>query len=121
MFDTPPAIIQVEADPGGSIAARAAQIEQIRRSGAQVRIVGRCNSACTMYLGLPRSQVCVAPGARLGFHSAYYWPSQRFPAPEATAQMMGYYPDFVRARLQPLTSKMQYMTGASLLPFMRRC
>jgi len=56
--------ITVTRDLGGRIGARITEIEQLGE--AEVRIIGLCASACTMYLALPN--VCVAPGARLVFH-----------------------------------------------------
>lgn len=56
----------VRQDLGGSVRERFVQVEQLSRSGAQVRIVGTCISACTLLLGVPNA--CVAPSARLGFH-----------------------------------------------------
>ncbi len=35
----------------------------------RIRILGVCESACTMYLGA--ENVCVMPNARLGFHASY--------------------------------------------------
>ncbi|MVO18575.1 hypothetical protein [Parasedimentitalea huanghaiensis] len=59
--------IRISNDGGGSIAARVSEIESIRSRGQKVEIrVGYCNSACTLYLGLPNT--CVSPGARFGFH-----------------------------------------------------
>ncbi|MEZ5913868.1 MAG: hypothetical protein R3D84_17945 [Paracoccaceae bacterium] len=36
------------------------------RKYSQVQILGRCNSACTMYLTLPNA--CIGPKAIIGFH-----------------------------------------------------
>lgn len=59
--------IRISNDGGGSIAARVSEIESIRSRGQKVEIrVGYCNSACTLYLGLP--DTCVSPNARFGFH-----------------------------------------------------
>src|SRR5271157_2726962 len=56
----------VRNDPGGSVdlyaMAAALTLEPIR-------IVGRCESACTEYLGA--RDVCVSPGARFMFHAAH--------------------------------------------------
>jgi len=56
----------VSFDMGGSIQSRQTEVRKLRRTGQRVEIIGRCYSACTMYLGL--SNVCVAPNAVLGFH-----------------------------------------------------
>jgi hypothetical protein len=51
-------------DPGGIVATRAARVALI--GDREVRIEGRCASACTMWLAAPN--VCVTPDARLSFH-----------------------------------------------------
>jgi hypothetical protein len=63
--------LDVRNDRGGSVKDRVALIEQLRAAGTTVRILGRCDSSCTMFLKI----ACVAPRARLGFHgpqSQYY-------------------------------------------------
>jgi len=63
----------IRNDPGGSIESRLQMIGRFRSAGTQVQIRGKCDSACTMFLGL--SNTCVAPSSRLGFHgpqSQYY-------------------------------------------------
>jgi hypothetical protein len=56
----------VRDDPGGSVYlyAMAAAL-----SAEPIRIMGRCESACTEYLAA--RDVCVFPGARFMFHAAY--------------------------------------------------
>lgn len=61
--------VVIRNDSGGYVAAYVMQKAQIERSGRKVRITGRCDSACTMYLGLPKSQVCIEPGAYFRFHA----------------------------------------------------
>ncbi|MBB3995694.1 hypothetical protein GGR95_003358 [Sulfitobacter undariae] len=69
-----PALAQVRAtnrliikhDYGGSIGQRQHELRSLRRERKRVEIHGTCNSACTMYLGLPT--VCVSPSASFGFH-----------------------------------------------------
>ena len=59
--------IRISNDGGGSISARVSEIRNIRSLGQKVEIqAGYCNSACTLYLGLPNT--CVSPNARFGFH-----------------------------------------------------
>lgn len=119
-FFVPPAVIEIVADPGGFINMRADQIAYIKRHGYQVRILGQCNSSCTMYLSLPRSQVCISPNASLGFHSSYNAiVGGRNDA--GTQTMLNHYPNFVLAKLKPLSPTLQYLSGAILLPYMRRC
>jgi hypothetical protein len=62
--------IRITSDAGGNLAAYQAKVEAVRRSGENVVIDGPCNSACTLWLTLPTSQVCVTPRARFVFHAA---------------------------------------------------
>ncbi len=60
-------VLTVGTDYGGRLDTRIAFIESLRRRGVQVRITGAdCASACTLYLGLPRS--CVSPHTMFRFH-----------------------------------------------------
>jgi hypothetical protein len=88
----PPLIIQY--DGGGFVGERAREI--LNLTDTEVRILGLCASACTMYLGLPN--VCVSPNARLVFHgpSDYGKPltTERFD--HWSEVMARHYPDFLR-------------------------
>lgn len=67
-LDTPPAIIEVLTDHGGSLGERGFVMDWLKRNGVQVHIVGTCISACTWLLTLPPDQICVAPQAWIGSH-----------------------------------------------------
>lgn len=61
-------------DPGGRIDLRQQAIQRIKQAGDRVEIRGGyCNSACTMYLGLPN--MCVSASTVFGFHG----PSSEYP------------------------------------------
>ncbi len=63
--------IDVSDNHGGSVAAYSARWSELARKGVDVRIVGPCQSACTVLLGhIPRSRICVTPAASFGFHLA---------------------------------------------------
>src|ERR1043166_9105908 len=63
--------IDVSDNHGGRVAEYDARWAAHARSGASVRIVGPCQSACTVLLGhIPRSRICVTPEASFGFHLA---------------------------------------------------
>jgi hypothetical protein len=63
--------IDVSDNHGGSVAEYNARWSELARKGVNVRIVGPCQSACTVLLGrIPRSQICVTPEASFGFHLA---------------------------------------------------
>jgi len=64
--------IDVYDDHGGSVAAYDARWANYAARGVSVRVVGPCQSACTVLLGhIPRSRICVTPQARFGFHLAH--------------------------------------------------
>ncbi|HVX98456.1 MAG TPA: hypothetical protein VHA55_01535 [Pseudorhodoplanes sp.] len=63
--------IDIYDDHGGSVAAYSARWAEYARRGVSVRIVGPCQSACTVLLGhIPRGRICVTPEASFGFHLA---------------------------------------------------
>jgi hypothetical protein len=53
---------------GGSANAFEQHVATFRQSGEPFRITGHCQSACTMFLSLPK--VCIGPGAELLFHAS---------------------------------------------------
>src|SRR3984893_14266754 len=64
--------IDVFDNHGGSVAEYNARWADLAARGVSVRIVGPCQSACTVLLGhIPRSRICVTPEARFGFHLAH--------------------------------------------------
>jgi len=63
--------VDVYDDHGGIVPDYDAHWAEMARRGADVRIVGPCQSACTVLLGhIPRDHICVTPEARFGFHLA---------------------------------------------------
>lgn len=58
----------VRHDSGGYVIDYAIKMRRMERSGQPIRFSGRCDSACTLYLALPKSQACVSKGAAFGFH-----------------------------------------------------
>lgn len=64
-------VIDVSDNHGGSVANYRARWQVAAARGASVRVVGPCQSACTVLLGeIPRSRICVMPSAKFGFHLA---------------------------------------------------
>ena len=64
--------IDVSDDHGGRVAEYNARWSELARRGVTVRIVGPCQSACTVLLGhIPRGRICVTPEASFGFHLAH--------------------------------------------------
>ena len=63
--------IDVSDSRGGIVTEYNARWAEYGRQGAHVRIVGPCQSACTVLLAhIPRSNICVMPNASFGFHTA---------------------------------------------------
>lgn len=60
--------LNIYADHGGQIIDYALSVSHAEQTHARVSIRGSCDSACTLYLGLPRNQICVAHGGLFRFH-----------------------------------------------------
>jgi hypothetical protein len=64
--------IDVYDNHGGRVADYNARWSGHAARGVSVRIVGPCQSACTVLLGhIPRNRICVTPKASFGFHLAH--------------------------------------------------
>jgi hypothetical protein len=110
-LDAPPAIVRVMTDEGG-------YFHSYRDHGQYVAIIGSCKSACTLWLGLPEDQLCVAPQAWLGFHKpkGYAWGRLDAKSTEdATAALWAGYSAPLQARLGELTDAMVYLRGRDLI------
>lgn len=63
--------IEVSDNHGGSVAEYDSRWAGLAARGVDVKIVGPCQSACTVLLGhIPRNKICVTPNASFGFHLA---------------------------------------------------
>jgi hypothetical protein len=63
--------IDVSDDHGGSVVSYDRRWSALAQRGVNVRIVGPCQSACTVLMRhIPRSRICVTPEASFGFHLA---------------------------------------------------
>jgi hypothetical protein len=81
--------IDVFDNHGGLVAQYQAQWSELAARHVSVRVVGPCQSACTVLIGhIPRKQICVTPQASFGFHLAT--------APSATADLWQTYPADIR-------------------------
>jgi hypothetical protein len=109
--------IDVYDDHGGSVASYDRRWAQISRSGANIRIVGPCQSACTVLLRhIPRQRICVTPEASFGFHLAR--------KPEMTAVLRsGYAPDIMGwiSRHGGLTHEFIWMSAPDTYHYFRKC
>jgi hypothetical protein len=82
--------IDVFDNHGGRVAEYNARWAPLGQQGASVRIVGPCQSACTVLLGhIPRSRTCVTEQASFGFHLANL--------PQATANLWAAHPADIKA------------------------
>lgn len=109
--------IDISDNHGGSVAEYSARWAELARQGVNVRIVGPCQSACTVLLGyIPRSRICVTPEASFGFHLANL--------ETATASLRrAYAPDimaWINAR-GGLTPDFKWMSAPDTYRYFRKC
>ena len=112
--------VSIFNNSGGVIVLFALKVAEYRDAGTLVKFSGRCDSACTLFLSLPKQQMCIGPGAYFRFHA----PSARSSRSERSAQafLMTKYPDWVRSWIQGkggLSSrlfKMDYAYASRFIP-----
>jgi hypothetical protein len=114
--------VSISNNSGGRIIDYARKAAQFRNSKATVRFAGRCDSACTLYLGLPKHQTCISPGAYFRFHS----PSARSQrsARMAQAYLMRKYPGWVKSWIAQnggLSGQLVTMDYSYASKFMKSC
>lgn len=85
--------IKITADRGGVIIDYALRVKNAETSGRQIRFLGRCDSACTLFLALSSKRTCISTRASFGFHL----PHGNSPATNAKAAkyLMDRYPTWV--------------------------
>ena len=109
--------IDVHDNHGGRVAEYDARWAANARRGVSVRIVGPCQSACTVLLRhIPRSRICVTPQASFGFHTARL--------PQATATLWSGYSADIRAwinRRGGLTPEFIWMRAPDIYRFFKKC
>jgi hypothetical protein len=121
-IDTAPQTVSVANNSGGSIISFAFDAAKYRSSGTQVHFTGRCDSACTLFLGLPKSQTCVSSGAYFRFHAPFGVSARA----QQLAQnyMMRKYPRWVQSWINSnrgLTRDLITMDYSYASRFMRTC
>lgn len=102
--------------------AYAMRVAQLSKDNTFVRFAGRCDSACTMYLGLPRNKVCLEPGAYFRFHRPTARSSKTVAA--ATDFLTRSYPSWVRQWIAAnggLTSSLKTMSYNHASKFLPTC
>lgn len=109
--------IDVSDNHGGSVAAYDARWSGLAARGVDVRIVGPCQSACTVLLGhIPRARICVTPEASFGFHQAHL--------PSATATLWNAYAPDIRAWINGhggLQKDFIWMRAPDTYRFFKKC
>ena len=100
----------------------ALQMMKLRDNGAKLKFAGRCDSACTIYLALPRNQTCITPDASFGFHA----PSAATPQASLLAQdyLLETYPSWVKSWIASrggLSKEIMTMDYAYASQFLDRC
>lgn len=88
----------VSNDRGGVIVDYAIKAAKLGQTKQPVKFSGRCDSACTLYLGLSEEQLCVTPSARFGFHLPYGSSAQGNRT--AAVYLLKKYPGWVHGWLQ---------------------
>jgi len=112
----------VKNDSGGYVVAYAMRVAKLKQDKKTLRFAGRCDSACTMYLGLPRSKVCLETGAYFRFHRPIARSSATVAA--ATDFLMRSYPAWVRQWIAAnggLTSSLKTMNYNYASKFLPTC
>jgi hypothetical protein len=109
--------IDVSDNHGGSVAQYNTRWAELARQGVNVRIVGPCQSACTVLLGhVPHSRICVTPQASFGFHLAH--------RADATATLQRAYSPGITAWINAhggLTHEFIWMRAPDTYRYFRKC
>jgi hypothetical protein len=119
---TSEAATQISSDRGGQVIKYALRVLKLKRSGERVAITGRCASACTLHLSLPKHRMCISRNASFAFHLPYG--SGRKGNRVAAAYLMRSYPKWVRswiARQGGLTSRMITMKYGHASRYLPTC
>ncbi len=114
--------ITIRNSSGGNVAKFAIRAAKFERDGVTVRFAGRCDSACTLYLSLPRRQTCIAQGASFRFHAPIA--KSHRSAKAAQNFMYASYPGWVRnwiAKHGGMTRRLITMEYAYAKNFMQGC
>ena len=112
----------IYSNPGGRLIDFALQAAKYRESGRLVKFAGQCDSACTLFLGLPRNKTCISPGASFRFHAPMS--GNATAAYKAKLYMLRKYPGWVRSYIAQrggLTGNLITMNYAVASRFMPSC
>ena len=114
--------VEIKDDSGGFVAEYALRLYEMEEAKQKVEFVGRCDSACTLFLALPVDRTCITEGAYFRFHA----PSAPVASTAGTVEsyMMRKYPKWVRAWIVAhggLSDRLATMTYDYANRFMRTC
>jgi hypothetical protein len=110
---------------GGSIDDFRAELASIEQSHERVRVEGKCYSACTVILSLPRSRICITERTEFGFHAAYnFVAGRKQTSAQGTMELIGLYQrpifDYIVAH-GGLTPKLILLKGRELRRYFPLC
>ena len=109
--------ITVSDNHGGPVAEYNARWAGLAARGVDVRVVGPCQSACTVLLGhIPADRICVTPQASFGFHLAHL--------PQATATLWNGYSSGIKGWIDAhggLTHNFIWMRAPDTYKFFHKC
>jgi hypothetical protein len=109
--------IEVYDNHGGRVAEYNARWARLAARGVNVKIIGPCQSACTVLFGhIPRKRICVTPQASFGFHLAKL--------PAATETLRRAYAADIRAwinRHGGLTHNFIWMRAPDTYRYFKKC
>ena len=109
--------IDVSDSHGGRVSDYDARWARLAARGVSVRIVGPCQSACTVLLGhIPSGRICVTPEASFGFHLAR--------RQDATETLWAGYSPGIKAWINArggLTGNFKWMRAPDTYRFFKKC
>jgi len=115
-------VVTIIDDHGGYVIDYMIRVMELRETKQEVRFAGRCDSACTLLLGLPKDQTCLGPGAYFRFHAPLA-PTD-VDAELVGQAMMSKYPSWVRTFINDhggLTNQLVTMDFEYASRFVRMC
>ncbi len=114
--------VQIAEDSGGEIIQYLLKQAQFRENQTRLQFTGRCDSACTLYLGLPQGQLCVTQDAYFRFHLPIADDEQTVRDAERILLMK--YPAWVKSWIKAnhgLTTDLLTMDYAYASRFLKNC
>jgi hypothetical protein len=120
----PPVEKRISSDRGGVIADYVNKFSDLATSGTRVVIDGRCDSACTLSLGMiPRQRLCITRRSTFGFHIASRLDQRgrRIADPVATKFVLDTYPRALRnliVKTGGLTTDVRQFSGTQIRALM---